>query len=507
VVAVVACVAAVAAACGGGASDRSATAGSSRHGGSTASSDDPTGGASAAQVASYGYGPSAAAGVTYQDDVVMVPAGPAAVRSVTTDGLVWTLDGGAAGVGDLRVGSVLVATARATGRVVKIREDGDDRVVTLAPVALTDIVRDGTIDLTRPLAAGSSRYQAVPDQPGALSVPTEDDLGGGRATTRSARRGAPRSGVITVAAPSVAVGRASIVCSCGASDGELPPASKGSVEIEAGDYKIVPAYQPGELSLDINHDGHVKVGVHFAFAVSELSVDAGVSIADGVIGSSRLVIDGIKGLEVSLAAGTEDGDNDKVRVEVPVEIGIPIPPSPATAGLPLQITVEFTFSVETAITGKNSTIQALGKYGLSGPIGVRGGKVLAPTFSVEQSIIDSLQGLTLGPSGVVFAVKTKVQAGLGIAEAYAGPYGFVTTSLGVTNGSSLGAPLARCKGATLDMEVGGGASIEISSPLVDALKKLLPPGTELPEEAETSTNVLHRSQVVPDVPLCQGGAG
>jgi hypothetical protein len=219
------------------------------------------------------------------------------------------------------------------------------------------------------------------------------------------------------------------------------------------------------------------------------------------------VIDGIKGLEVSLAAGTEDGDNDKVRVEVPVEIGIPIPPSPATAGLPLQITVEFTFSVETAITGKNSTIQALGKYGLSGPIGVRGGKVLAPTFSVEQSIIDSLQGLTLGPSGVVFAVKTKVQAGLGIAEAYAGPYGFVTTSLGVTNGSSLGAPLARCKGATLDMEVGGGASIEISSPLVDALKKLLPPGTELPEEAETSTNVLHRSQVVPDVPLCQGGAG
>ena len=36
--------------------------------------------------------------------------------------------------------------------------------------------------------------------------------------------------------------------------------------------------------------------------------------------------------------------------------------------------------------------------------------------------------------------------------------------------------------------------------LFDALEKLLPPGTEIPKEKGTKTNVLHRSQVVPDVP-------
>jgi hypothetical protein len=135
---------------------------------------------------------------------------------------------------------------------------------------------------------------------------------------------------------------------------------------------------------------------------------------------------------------------------------------------------------------------------------VSGGNFLSPKFTVQQSIIDSLQGITLGPSGVVVAVKMKVQAGLGIPEASAGPFGSVTTSLGVTNGSSLGASLVRCKGATLDMEVGGGVSVSISSPLLDALQKVLPPGTSIPTTKEASANVLHRTQVVPDVPLCSG---
>ena len=218
------------------------------------------------------------------------------------------------------------------------------------------------------------------------------------------------------------------------------------------------------------------------------------------------MISGIKGMDVSLSVGAAGGeaDNEKIRIEVPVEVSVPIAPSPATAGLPLVIKIQFTYSVETAITGKNSTIAATGKYGLDGPIGISGGTFLTPKFSVQQSIIDSLQGITLGPSGVVLAVKMKVQAGIGIPAASAGPFGSVTTSLGVTNGSSLGASLVRCKGATLDMEVGGGVNVSISSSLLDALKLLLPPGTSIPTETEAKANVLHRTQVVPDVPLCAG---
>jgi hypothetical protein len=38
------------------------------------------------------------------------------------------------------------------------------------------------------------------------------------------------------------------------------------------------------------------------------------------------------------------------------------------------------------------------------------------------------------------------------------------------------------------------------------MKKLMPPGTSIPNTKEASTNVLHRTQVVPDVPLCSGAA-
>ena len=158
-----------------------------------------------------------------------------------------------------------------------------------------------------------------------------------------------------------------------------------------------------------------------------------------------------------------------------------------------------------ALTGNNATLVASGSFGLDGPFGIEGASIKGPSFSVKKSIIDSITGITLGPSGVVAAVKTEVQAGLGVPAASAGPFGSVTVSAGVTNGSSLGAPLARCKGATLDIDVSGGVSVSLSDTTKNLLEAILPPGTDVEKRAEASLNVLHREQVVPDVPLCQGG--
>jgi hypothetical protein len=378
-------------------------------------------------------------------------------------------------------------------------------------------VRDGSIDLQQAIASDAVRYQAFPGLAGAQTPLGDGDVGEqtlraggaggpggaggaggvGRAT---AAAGFPRSAVERLGAG----GRAPRQAGGGE---DLPPAEPTSVEVPVGeDWKVSPGYTNSALTLDVARDGLLKVAVHFEFPVSTLDVDAGVDIANGVIGGSRLVISGIQGMNVDLQAGSaEDDANEKLRLEVPVEIDIPVPPSPATAGLPLDVKVAFAFSVATAITGNNSTVLASGKYGLSGPIGVKGGELLAPEFSVQQSIIDSLAGITLGPSGVVFAVKMSVQAGLGVPAANAGPFASMTASLGVTNGSSLGASLARCKGATLDLLIGGGAEISLSAPVFEALKLLLPPGTQLPDnKVEASVNVLHREQVVPDVPLCTG---
>lgn len=468
----------------------------------------PTGGAataaSRAATETYGYGPSPAPGVVYQPDVVMIGAGPAAVRAASDDGMVWTLLKSAPGVGSLKVGSVVVATSRATGRVVSIVEQGDARVVTLAPVALTDIIRQGSITIKQGLDAKAFRSQPIPNQPGALSRPDAADA---PATTRGAKLRADRQGADGEAASAMPV---AFLQAGGAATGGglLQPAGSGSLEIALGPWKVTPSYAANKLALNLSRDGSLKVGVDFAFDVSNLTIDAGANVDQGLLAGSRFVVNGITGLTVSLSAGAAGGslDNDKAKIVVPVETNIPVPPSPATAGLPLNIKVKFSLVIETALTGNNSTLVGTGKYRLSGPIGFADGKVQAPELAVEQSLLNSLTGITLGPSGMVLAVKMEVQAGLGVAAATAGPFGYITTSIGVTNGSSLGAPLARCVSGTLDVSIGGGAEISLSGSVADALKTLLGTFADIPEpKIEASATVLSRAEVVPDVPLCRGG--
>ncbi len=501
IVAVISALMVLAAGCSSGSS--LGGSGSADNASAGAESTDPTGGATEEAVRTYGYGPITAPGVVYAPDVVMVPRGPAAVLDASSDGLTWTLDRSAPGVDTLKVGSVLVATARATGRVAAIRNEGSTRVVTLAPVEITDIVRDGTITFRQSVDEDSVWLQEVPDQPGGQLLPLEDgpiadevgDSGDVPTTTVIARnRGVDRP-----------IGLASV-------DGRglfaaLPPPSKGSVTIPAGDYRITPGFKGRELSLDIKRAGSLQLGVKLTFAVSELTVDSSVSIANGVIGGTTVLLGGITGMKVDVAAGAGKGvgDNEKIRLELPAEFSFAVPPSPGTAGLPMVFKFSFAFSIATAFSGNNSTVVATGVYGLDGPIGIRGGEVVAPTLSVKQSILDSFSGLAIGPSGLTVAVKLTVRAGIGITVASAGPYVSFTTSLGLTDGSALGSPLARCKGATLDYFIGGGANIAISGPVIDQLKKLLPPGVSIPEIAERKVNVLHREQVVPDVPLCRGG--
>lgn len=76
-------------------------------------------------VLNYGYGAQPAGSVPYQPDVVVVAGGAQAVRSVSADGMTWTVDAGAGGAGDLAVGRIMLLTSQAAGRVVELRDEGD----------------------------------------------------------------------------------------------------------------------------------------------------------------------------------------------------------------------------------------------------------------------------------------------------------------------------------------------------------------------------------------------
>jgi hypothetical protein len=263
----------------------------------------------------------------------------------------------------------------------------------------------------------------------------------------------------------------------------------------------------GRLGLKVTHSGEeLKVGASIALDAPNMHVRAGETVSGGSTSNYNFTIEGIKAVDISLEAGIASGEsNGRIRVEVPVEIDIPIPPGPETAFLPLDVKVEFSALVETALSGANSTITANGTYGLAGPIGLKDGSAVVPKFTVKKSLLDNIGGIPVGVSGVVVGVKTKLQAGVGTASVSAGPYGSIITSVGLTNGSALGAALAQCKNETLIVSVNGGAGVSMSDTVKDALSKLLPKGTDLePDVTLVDEEIVNRDVTAPDVPLCRG---
>ncbi|PSK55062.1 hypothetical protein B0E53_07063 [Micromonospora sp. MH33] len=92
----------------------------------------------------YGAAPAPGDGVTLQPDVVIVGQGGRSVRSVSADGLIWRLDAAARNTDRLARGVVMFVTGRGVGRVLDLAEEGSDLLVTIGPVDITEVVRDGS---------------------------------------------------------------------------------------------------------------------------------------------------------------------------------------------------------------------------------------------------------------------------------------------------------------------------------------------------------------------------
>jgi hypothetical protein len=188
---------------------------------------------------------------------------------------------------------------------------------------------------------------------------------------------------------------------------------------------------------------------------------------------------GINGILLDFGAGAADPrtDNQNFEVEVPIDMEVPV--QPRAPGLPQSMRVTWTVAIKTALTGENATLIASGQYALAGPLTIHDGTVDGPAVTVEKSLIDSISGLSLGPSGIDILVATRFSAGGATPDGTDGAFGEFTASFGVTNGSSLGASLVRCHGASLALVLGGGA-----------------------RGSDANQTFFNRDDTVPDVPLC-----
>ncbi len=112
--------------------------------------------------AQYGLAPRPDPSVHLQDDVVIVGGGSSVVRSVSGDGTVWTLNSSAPHLSSLAVGKVMFLTDHGVGRVMAIDRTGASTTVTLAPVDITDVIRDAEFHVSQPVDVASLITQVLP---------------------------------------------------------------------------------------------------------------------------------------------------------------------------------------------------------------------------------------------------------------------------------------------------------------------------------------------------------
>ena len=116
----------------------------------------------------FGVAPRRDPAVEYQPDIILMEHGDQAIRAIASNGLTWTFDAHAPQVADFAPGKIVFANRlRGAGRVAALTHKGDDVQVILAPVQITDLIRNGSfamaenVDFDNMAGARRARFSAA----------------------------------------------------------------------------------------------------------------------------------------------------------------------------------------------------------------------------------------------------------------------------------------------------------------------------------------------------------
>jgi len=426
----------------------------------------------------YGEGPVKDPNVTLQPDVVLVDGGPKAIKEASGNGTSWTLDGHAGGVKDLAPGKILFASRLAVGRVVTVENVGDDRKVQLAPVQLTDIVRDGTFKVDQPVNLDAMTAQYIPDLPYAYTVlpkkpqTEESDEPDDPESEEPAGGGAP-TGVVpgTRAASGHPAAKAPAVRSVTLPEVKLSRTGRGlpnpvnldneSVKAQLGDWELTPFRSKAGLGLRAFYAGAasgLKGGVTLSLDYVTPKVKAELPISGGAVSPATFVMTGLNKLSIKVNLGSGGGlrDNQRLRLEVPYDLAAD---EILVAGIPMATTLKFKMIIELGFSSKNSTAQSLMEYKISGPMGTISNQPIKPAVSKANDPGDATQNLSLAPFGLVIAYEIKWLFGPGIPQFLGGIYVKWTVSMGLWSEGTMGATHCEAGQVSGEMTVGLGYSL------------------------------------------------
>jgi hypothetical protein len=389
----------------------------------------------------YGHSAAPSRAVTYQPDVVMLPEGAAAIRGVSADGLVWTIDPDSGGAERIQPGKVLLATSRAVGRVLAVEKGRDGLRVVLGPVEITDVIRDGQFNLNQPVDFSQGLSFARPEvfDPPISLQPLVARL--------------DRDGMFV-----------------------RPVALASANPVTAHRFSVTPLIDSTGVGVRIKStgaDGVMFVGDAVLYLKAP-ELHFILEIRGGRVNTVEVELAGVAGLLVSFEAAMPrptDANIDEVR---PAFSDLVIPVS-GLGGVPFAVNVRQKFVLKTAFTS-TGMLKARGYYTLKGGVraGYRDGKfsVGGPTgFGAQETLLQSLEGVAMGPTGMVMTHQVSVIVGLGAFGFVTGPYAYLNSSVAATKGSSIGAVI--CRQESVSMGLGAGVGYQMPEQVTNAINAVL----------------------------------
>jgi hypothetical protein len=447
----------------------------------------------------YGTSPTRSSDVTYQPNVVVMEHGADAIHGYSSDGLTWLLDPNAPHVSELQPDKIMFATGRAVGRILSVTKQGNDVAVTLGPAALTDIVSDVQMAFEQPVDLSSVIVYTAPNAPlsGDLAplvqdtTKTSDTRAGNGDQVVIDDRGRQTGSIVPVSLrsrpPIAAVPALWRKPAMGDAQGGpvgqvfnlVGPMIGVPRPVTVSGFKVSP-YSGGGMGISIaTSSPNLMMAATGGVRLDQPTVKVTLDIKHGTVQTAELELRGVAALFVDLQAGTQVGRTGNISkvYYVPTDMSIPI----LGKVLPIAITFRQSFLVETAFTAKNSTLNAGGEEDFTGAVtmGLHNGSwaVSAPTSMTDKrDLLQSINGVSLGASSVIFGWGTKVIVGLGAFGFATGPYIGYNTQVAIVRGSDLTTglvPVPPCHGAILSLSLNVGVGYSLPAPLVSAVNAIL----------------------------------
>jgi hypothetical protein len=389
--------------------------------------------------------------VTYGRDVIIVDGGADAIRSQGADGLTWTLDARARHADEIVVGKIAFVTGRCVGRVLAVERTGSDLRVVLGPAELTDLFQRLDVSATGiqldPADAIDQPLLQLPNMKWPLDAAEEDGPARVKLVgNRSSDVARPASRRIR---PVAYV----------SDDGQQLPGSPGILPVLPpirfqAQTPLKKEDGPGtELRYGDDARG-VRIAAQAQLYLKKPTVDFHLRINFGDV-DAALVLHNAAGLRLAFDSAVSDQFSGNINWYAPAGgFTVQLSGSP-----PLALNIRNDLWVQTVFSAKQSVFNAAGEYEFNADIGFtfrnKQFTFQGPQgLTVRRSPMANMNGVSLGPRGLLLRHAVSMTVGVGVLEFTVGPLVAIGTSAGVAMGSDIG--IVQCRGASVSVQMKGG---------------------------------------------------